>query len=251
MKKTVPFCIVLIAMLAVATAVHASDNEVSLELKLWSNAWKETVRPAKGPSQDLDNGRELMAGPSLNVRFLKDWFAGMTYLSSFGDYESSGWFASGDSMKFKRTDVDLWAGYLLRDPYNDVKVGFFVAYKQIKAPATYTNRAAGLNDVDAGTWKLRGPGLGVLVEKNLDETTLLHGSLAYLFLEEEFAFASGAASRFDAGGWNFEASVKHAFTTEISANVGVQFQRVQGERTNGDRVTDSFSGLTAGIGYTF
>jgi opacity protein-like surface antigen len=48
-----------------------------------------------------------------------------------------------------------------------------------------------------------------------------------------------------------EVSVDHAFTKAISANLGVKYQRFKGEKTNGDDMTDTFSGLTAGVAYTF
>jgi hypothetical protein len=250
MKKTIPVGIVLIAILAAAPAV-ASDTQVSLGLNLWSNTWKESVKSGVGAVRDFDNGRALMAGPSLDVRYSKDWFARITYLKALSDYQSPDWFASGDMMKFKRTDVDLLAGYLLHDPLNDVNVGVFAGYKTIDAPASYTNPAAGLINVNAGTWKLRGPGLGALVEKPLDKSTLLYGNLAYLFLEEEFAFSSGSVSRFDTGGWALEVAVAHSFTKAMSVNVGIKFQRFKGDKDNGDHITDSFSGLTAGVAYTF
>jgi hypothetical protein len=250
MKKTIPVGIVLIATLVAATA-FASDTKVSLGLNLWSNTWKETVKTEGGAVRDFDNGRALMAGPSLDVRYSKDWFARISYLTALSDYQSPDWFASGDTMKFKRTDVDLMAGYLLHDPLNDVNVGVFAGYKTIDAPAFYTNRAAGLNNVDAGTWKLRGPGLGVLVEKPLDASTLLYGNLAYLFLQQEFAFSGGSVSRFDTGGWALEVAVAHFFTKAMSVNVGIKYQRFKGDKDNGDNITDSFSGLTAGVAYTF
>ncbi len=251
MKKTMPAGIVLVVMLAAATAVAAAETNVSLGLKVWTNTWKETIRPEGAASRDLDNGSVLMAGPSLSVRFSKDWFADITYLTPKGDYESANWYASGDKMKFARKDLDAAAGYLLNDPLNDVKVGFYAAYKTISAQASYTNLAAGFNDIDVGTWKLWGPGFGVLVEKPLDKSTSLYGNLGYLFLEQEFAFSSGTVSRFHTGGWTFEIALAHVFTKAISANVGVKFQRFKGEKGNGDDVTDSFSGITGGLAYSF
>lgn len=251
MKKTMLVGIALIATLVAATAAVASDTQLSIGLKLWTNTWKETIKKSGGVRQDFDNGSELMSGPTLSVRFSKDWFAGITYLTAPGDYESSDWLASGDKMKFKRTDVDLLAGYLLHDPFNDLQFGFFVGYKSIDAPASYSNQAAGLNDVTVGTWRLRGPGVGVLVVKTLDESTLLYGNLAYLLLRQEFAFSGGGESRFDTDGWAFEIALSHAFMREVSANVGIKFQRFNGEKDNGDHIRDSFSGLTAGIAYTF
>lgn len=250
MNRTIMVGIMLFAMLIAAAPVVAADNEVSLGLKLWSSSWKETVTTSGG-TRTFKNGTELMAGPSLYGRFWSDWFASATYLTALKDYESSGWYAQGDKMKFERSDTDVQAGYLIRDPYNDLTVGFFVAYKMIDAPASYTNGAAGLNDVGIGTWKLYGPGLGVLAEKHLDAATRLSGSLAYLFLQQEFSFSSGGVNRFDSGGWSFDVAIAHAFTKSISADVGVKYQRFKGEMVNGNDVTDSFYGMTAGIAYMF
>jgi len=248
MKKTMLAGVVLLATLSAAAPVVASENEVSLGLKFWSSTWKETVNTSGG-TRDFKNGTELMVGPALHARFLNDWFATATYLIALGDYESPNWITSGDRMKFERTDTEFQAGYLIRDQYNDLTVGFFVAYKAIDAPASYTDGTAGFSDI--GTWKLSGPGLGVFAEKHLNTSTTLSGSLAYLFLQQEFSYSSGAVSRFDSGGWSFDASVAHAFTERISADVGVRYQRFKGEMVNGNEVTDSFSGLTAGIAYTF
>ncbi len=234
-----------------AATAAASDTRISLGIQLWSNAWKETVRAKDGSVRDFNNGTALMAGPSLGIRFWKNWFANATYLTTYGDYESSNWYASGDKMEFKRTDEDFLAGYLINDPFNDLKIGFFAEYKSIKAPASYTNQASGLDNVDAGTWKLWGPGLGVLAEKHLDESTLLYGNIAYLLLQQEFAFSSGAVSRFDTNGFAVEVGVAHTFTNAVSVNAGIKFQRINGDKDNGDDVTDTFSGLTAGISYTF
>ncbi len=250
MKRTIPAAFVLIAAIT-ATPVAASDTKLSLGLKLWANTWKETVEPWQGGGKrTFDNGSEVMAGPSLSARFWKDWFADITYLKAFGDYESPDWFASGDSMKFERTDVDFQAGYLVHDAFNDVNIGFFVAYKTIEAPASYSNQAAGLNDVDAGTWKLWGPGLGVLAEKHLDKSTMLYGNASYLFLEEEFAFFGSGTSRFDSKGFAAEVGVAHSFTDAVSANFGIKYQWIKGDKNNA-HITDTFSGLTAGIAYTF
>lgn len=251
MKKAMLIVVVLLAALAAATTAAASDTRISVGLKVWNNTWKETVRPKAGSAESFDNGMALMAGPSLSVQSPKDWFAGITYLAALGDYESPDWFASGDKMKFERTDLDLVAGFLLLDPVNDLKFGFFAVYKEIEAPASYTNQAAGLNDIDAGTWKLKGPGIGLRMEKHLDESAVLYGNAAYLFLEQEFAFASGGVSRFDTDGWALEVGVTNAFTKAISADLGIKYQRFKGERGNGDTLTDSFSGLTAGITYSF
>ena len=251
MKKAIPVTIVLIAMLVRAMPVVAADIEASLGIKLWSNTWKETISPAEGGSQTINNGRAAMVGPTLEARFWKNWFAGITYLRALDDYESSNWYADDDKMVLERRDMDLLAGYLVRDQLNAFNAGFFLAYKTVDAPASYTNQAAGLTDVGIGRWTLKGPGLGVLAEKRLDATTVLNGSITYLTLEQEFSFYSGGASRFDSNGWAFEAAVAHAFTRSISANVGMKYQWVKGQKLNGDTVKDTFSGLTGGIAYTF
>lgn len=251
MKKTMQIGVVLVATLVYTTAAVAFEvDTVSLGLKVWANTWKETVEPAAGAAKKFDNGNEPMVGPSLNVSS-KDWFSGITYLKALGDYESSDWFANGDKMKFERSDLEFLAGYQLHDRINDLKLGFFVEYKRSDAPASYTYPAAGFNDFNAGTWKLEGPGLGLFLEKPLDDWTLLHGNVSYLFLQEEFAFSSGGVSRFDAGGWALEVAVSRSFAKAMSATVGVKYQRFKGEKDNGDDVTVSFSGLTGGISYTF
>jgi hypothetical protein len=251
MNKSTLVAIMLVAMLASATPVAASDTEVSVGLKLWYNTWRETVKAPSGSEQKFDNGAELMAGPSLDVRYRKDWFASITYLTSLGDYGSSDWFASGDKMRFERTDTDLQAGFLLRDQLNDVTVGFFAAYKAIDAPASYTNGAAGLNEYGIGTWKLTGPGFGMIAEKRLEKATVLFGNAALYFLEQEFTFSSGGVERCNTHGFSAGFGIVHTFMKKIAADVGVKYQRFTGEMVNNSEVTDTFYGLIAGIAYMF
>ena len=228
MKKAIPAALVLSAALVCATPVVASDTETSLGVRLWSNTWKETISLAGGGSQELNNGTGLMAGPTLQARYGKNWFAAITYLRSLEEYESSNWYADGDKMTFDRSDLDLQGGYLVRDPLNALDAGFFLTYRTVEADASYTNQAAGITDAGIGTWRLSGPGLGILAEKRLDALTFLSGSVTYLMLEQEFAYASGGTSRFDASGWAFEAAVAHAFTGQLSATVGLKYQWVKG-----------------------
>ncbi len=263
MKNTMPAVLALVALLAGASSAGADDTgpkaagadttSVSLGLKLWSSTWKEDANFQTGRTADFDNGTGLLVGPTINVRFFKDWFVDVTYLKSLDDFESSNWFTTGDSMKFEdMTHMDAKAGYLIQDPYNsDFRAGFFALYKKIEASASYTNQKAGFGNVNIGTWKLSGPGLGVLVQKQLDQATTLGGNLSYLFLEKEFVYASGALSRFDSNGWSLELTAERIIIKGLSVSLGVEYERFKGEATNGDDFTDSFYGLNGGIRYTF
>jgi len=254
MKRTVLIGTALIAVLFASTTAVAADY--TLGLRFWANTWDETVSTQAGTSEKFNNGSALMAGPALNVRFLTNWFADATYLTTLGDYKSSDWLEPGDTMKFKRSDLDFAIGRTFRPPFlfrpdPDVNIGVYAAYKFIDAPASYTNTGAGLNNFDIGTWRLEGPGLGVRTDIPLTPSTRLYGDLSFFWLKQQFEFSIGGGSQpFSTSGMVFELGVKKTYTPALSADVGMKFMQFEGKESTGDTNRDTFFGLTAGIMYT-
>lgn len=255
MKRTMLIGIVLLTMLIPAETSLAADYK--LGLKLWTNTWEESVHPQAGDSQTFDNGYAFMTGPSLDVRFSDKWFVDVTYLATVGKYESHDWIIAGDSMKFRRQDLDVAVGRIFRPSYlfrpnPGINLGVFGAYKMIDAPASYTNAAAGLSDFGLGTWKLAGPGLGFLAEVPFNQSTMIYSKLTFFALRQKFAFSTGGGVKpFSTHGTAFELGVEKAYTPALSASLSFKFQLFAGTVENGDDITDTFYGPFGGITYAF
>ena len=235
-----------VSLLFCSSAAFAVDTKVTLGLKAWSNSWKETVDNVFGNSKTFDMGSALMVGPSLNVKFGKV-FLGATYLTSTSDYESNDWFVSGDTMKFERKDLDVTLGVMFV-PY----FGMYLGYKTVDAPAKYTDPSSGIFDESLSTWKLKGPGIGILGNVPLGRSAALYGSLGVLWLNQEFATTGGTTeSSYDLVGVAGEIGVAFAFTQSLSGNIGFKAQSFSGEDDFGNTSDDTFTGLTLGLNYTF
>jgi hypothetical protein len=255
MKKTVLFGMALMSLLVVAKASFAADYK--LGLKLWANTWRETIHPQAGESQDFDNGNALMAGPSLAVQLPGKWFANATYLTTPGAYKSSDWIVPGDTMKFKRNDLDLRIGRMFQPSYffrpdPDVNFGVYIGYKMIDAPASYTNTAAGFTDFRIGTWKQKGYGIGFLADIPLSLSTRVYGDLAFFNLKQEFKLSiAGRSQPFNASGVDYELGVAHTINEAFSAHVGFKGEQSSGTEESGVADRNDFNGLIAGIDYSF
>ena len=99
-----------------------------------------------------------MTGPSLSVRVADKWFVNAAYLTTLGAYESTDWIVPEDTMKFRRSDLDLRVGRLFRPPFlfrpdPGVTFGVYLGYKVNDAPALYTNPASGVRNARVGTRK--------------------------------------------------------------------------------------------------
>ena len=253
MKKTVLIAIALITLLVVAKAALAADYK--LGLKLWTNTWEETIHPQAGGSQDFENGNALMAGPSLAVQFQDKWFANATYLTTPGKYKSSDWIVPGDTMTFKRDDLDLRIGRMFQPSYffrpdPDINFGVYAGYKMIDAPASYTNTAAGFTEFRIGTWKQKGYGIGFLADIPLNQSTRVYGDLAFFNLKQEFTLSiAGRSQPFNASGVDFELGVVHTISESLSANIGIKIEQSSGTEESGNVDINNFNGLIAAITY--
>jgi opacity protein-like surface antigen len=246
MKKILSL-IVAILIVAFASIVFADDTKVSLGIRAWSNSWEEKVDFSGGGSQTFKMGSALMVGPSLNVRFSNNLFVSATYLVTTKDYESSGWFNAGDSMSIKRKDMDLAVGYMIIPQF-----GVFAGYKTLNADLSYTFTPGGFNNFDAGSWTLKGPGFGILGNIPISDMIAIYGNLGILFMKEEIQVTGGGTEKNDMTGATLEIGVAFAFTSSLSANVGFKSQAFTGEdAVTKDKVTETFSGLTLGLNYTF
>jgi hypothetical protein len=243
MKKLL-VVLVGIFLFAVATTAFA-EVKATVGVKAWANKWDFKQETLGGSSKTWDNGNSIMVGPSLNLRFADHFFVGATYLKSMKDYESSDWFSSTDKMAFERTDLDLTAGVMFSRYF-----GFFAGYKTIDAPATYSD--IGVPAMDLGTWKLKGPGFGLVASIPLGGSAALYGNLAFMKMKSSWDDPSGGSlDSTDYTGGSIELGGAVAFTPSFSGTLGYKIQSFEGDVSGGGTDTHTFSGVTLGLNYTF
>ncbi len=251
MKTTLQLFSVFFILCISATA--SGETSPSLGLKIWGNTWYETVSHPGGGSDDFHNGSATLAGPELAVRTQNRWFVDTYYLFPLNKYESSDWLTPGDTMEFGQSEFDIRAGrefFFFR--LHSVTWAPFLEYKRIDAPTSYTNPSAGLLNIDMGTWKMSGGGVGISATKSFRQGTGIYGSLAFLAMRQEFAFTNGGNSgSFDADGFVFEIGAKQAFSEKFTANLGLKVQQFLGTLSTGDDDRNIFTGFSAGVMYAF
>ncbi len=244
MKKLL-VVLVGIFLFAVATTAFA-EVKATVGVKAWANKWDWKIENASGTSKTWDNGNALMVGPSLNVRFGDHFFVGATYLKSMKDYESGDWgTASAGTMSFERKDLDLTMGVMFSRYF-----GFFAGYKTVEAPATYTNPVSGYSNAGWGSWKLKGPGLGLVASIPLGGSAALYGNLAFMKMKREWNTPGGSSPSYDKTGGSIEMGAALAFTQSFSGTLGYKVQSFTGDEGTQTH-THTFSGLTLGLNYTF
>jgi hypothetical protein len=235
MKKVIVVVLVF-ACLFMATASYAAETKVSVSLKGWYNSWEEEDDTT---GQTFDFGSALLVGPAINVKFGNGVFLGGSFMKSTSDYESTNVIFIGDTLTIERQDVDLTAGYMF-NPY----FGAFIGYKSIEGDATLS---MGGSSADLGTLKLTGPGVGIMGNYAFNEMIALYGSLAFMKIDYEFEPAGGGTTDTDdLTGASFEIGLAFAFTQNFSGNIGIKSQSF-----SGDFYTDTFTGPTFGLTYTF
>ena len=241
--------LIVLAMLLIvisASAASADDTKVSLGLKMWQNKWETEIEPPVGAPKTFDNGSALMVGPSLNIRFPSQWFIGAAYLVSTQDYEAKDYFNAGDTMTFERKDLDFTLGYMFNSYF-----GLFVGYKSIGQDMTY-NDPPSVQNLAAGTWELKGTGIGILGNIPLGETAAIYGSFALLSMKQNYQTPTGTnISLDDMAGASIEVGLAMAFTDTLSANIGIKSQAFSAKDEFETTTTESFAGLTAGLNFSF
>lgn len=183
-------------------------------------------------------------------------FGGITYLTATSDYTFSNFKGTGDSLKFKRNDLDLIAGYMFHPRF-----GAFVGYKSLSADVSYSwpVNSLGTPITGSGTRTLTGPGVGITGNYPFEALPLsLYGNLSMMSLKDKFDFTTKAAgyqdstssSSTDLSGASVELGASYSFSNNISANLGIKSQSFTGS-DKGTTTTETFSGLTFGANYTF
>lgn len=227
--------IVVIIALSGAGAVQAQeDSGVSLGVKMWVNTWTHDAPGAGTVTSDA----ATLFGPTFEARFGERLFLEAAYLVSLNDYDFGnagvGGFPPppGTAESFSRADTEALAGVFVAPG-----VGLLAGYKY----STFEDKAAGVED------RLFGPLIGVRGIGRIDRNISLYGTLEYLFAEFKQADPTGSLKE-NSPGWIFEFGLKAIFTQVVSANFGYKFETNTG---NDSDVTDSFSGLTAGMQVAF
>jgi hypothetical protein len=238
MMKKLLVVLVGVFLFAVATTAFA-EVKATVGVKAWANKWDWKNEFTDGTSHTWDNGNSIMVGPNLNLRFGDHFFVGASYLKSTKDYESGDW---PGNMSFERTDLDLTMGVMFSRYF-----GFFAGYKTIEAPATFTSLGGVTSD--NGKWTLKGPGLGLVASIPLGSSAALYGNFAVMKMKSEWA--EMFASSVDETGGSIELGAAVAFTPSFSGTLGYKLQSFTGDYSSGVTHTDTFTGLTMGLNYTF
>lgn len=261
MKKRFIVGLALLMVMVVSSSVFAS---VSIGVKGWSNSWERTdtmTSTVNGVSTDTEDKVKseapiLMVGPSLNIRS-GSLFLGASYLQSNGDYVFS---ESGSDplygnwkvqTNYKRKDIDAMIGLMLSS-----HVGVYVGFKSLAGDitGTYTQNGAIISKM-TGTFEITGPGVGIVGNIPLGDTLVLYGNLSVMQLTDKDTtnkdkIAAAAA----------ELGLAFAIGESLSANVGFKSQTLASQHTEKNAFTsgtdttkhvDKFSGVTAGLNFTF
>lgn len=228
-KQIVSGVVAVLLLLAVSGAARAeSGTEVSVGLKTWMNEWNRDVQggvSAKASSI-------WMVGPAVEVEFANHLFTEASYMVSASNYKFD---VEGVTTEVDRKDIDLAVGYQINH-----KVGVFLGYR---------NSAFKEKDTDIKE-TVFGPLAGVRGAFPVNEKLSLVGKLTYLHTklkieEPELVSTDGAP------GWIAEAGVKYAFAKHVAGVLGYKYETTKATKADGAEITDTFSGFTLDMTYTF
>lgn len=216
--------------------VFAEDVNVTVGLKTWIATWE-----AKFTGGSIESDYGLMYGPNINVRS-GNFFGGLNYLVGSFSFPTETFYDSsvGDfdvEYEADRTDLDLSAGY-----YVHPNIAVLLGYKMVNMDFTYSSSDLGVT-VDESL-ELSGPAFGISGHYPIGQSRwVLFGSLSYLVLDGEWEDGTseeGTGPSIEFGG---------AYMVEdkpLSVSVGFKHQSF-----DSDDGEDIFSGLTAGVNYSF
>ena len=245
--KKISLVVVAVLLMLPSTIAFADDTKVTLGVRAWQNSWEEKVEYKTGGSDTYNFGSAMMVGPTLNIKFSNQMFAGATYLMTTKDYSANNFAGTGTTTSASRSDTDVAVGYMFTPQF-----GMFVGYKSLNADLSAT--PAGSGKVDIASLSLKGPGIGILGNIPLGESFALYGNLSLMFMNEEIKskLPGGGTHKMDMAGASMEIGVAFAFTSSLSANLGIKSQAFSGEdEDTKDTVTESFVGATFGVTYMF
>jgi len=228
-------------MLFWGSAAFAEGTKTTLGVKTWLSSWEDS-----GSAGAVLYYAELMIGPAVDVEFENKMFLKGSFLFAVSDYEDSYFSAPSNGMLkiSDRKDLDLMAGYMFTPQF-----GAFAGYKSITAE--FIDEWPIGTVVDTMDVKINGPGVGVLGSFPVNKTVTLYGSLGWMFLDIEYAWAGGSASD-DIDGPSVEIGAAFAVSPHSVINVGYKHDKFSGTvDSNGSSFDHAFLGLTAGFKYMF
>lgn len=255
MIKIIYVCFVTLLMVVPFTA--SAEVQSSVGLKAWYNTWEQTVpNPSTNQKETVkSDSAVLMVGPAVNFMFDNSFFVGASYLVTTSDYEFTfkgvdpiaGNYTEVDSSD--RKDLDLIGGFMFTP-----RIGVYVGYKTISSTSKYkyTTQNVGSGSGTFGEETLSGPGFGIMGNVPFgDSHVALYGSLGFLKLKDEFKDATtGVTDSINMSGATLEVGLSFIFAERMSANIGFKSQQVNGT-DQGVEIENNFSGVTAGVNYTF
>jgi hypothetical protein len=239
MKRS--FFSVLAAFLSVFVMVPFSSKgaDVSVGASAWYATWNfKQKATTNSESKTLTMGPELMAGPSLSVRFAQDWTLASVFLYSATPYKMEQGSSSGGNMDLHRMDSDTTLNYSINRYFK-----IFPGVKYMRF--SYSD----------GHHQSVGPGFGVGTTIPLLDSlfVIVNGSGSYLFGDHK---NSGTSSEgFREYGYNVNAGLAYyiqAISTTV--NVGYRYQYFYSKfdsNTNNGNLDHVFRGLSMSIIYSF
>ncbi len=231
MNRFILAMIMAVALISGAGPAFAQENSgVSLGVKMWVNDWTHEVPGFSSVTSDVTT----LFGPTIEARFGDQLFLEGSYLVSLNDYDfgNAGVGSTAQPGTFSRADTEALAGF-----YVVPGVGLLAGYKY----TTLEDKNAGVKDT------LSGPLIGIRGIGRLDRVYSIYGTFEYLFTQFKETDSAGSLKE-NSPGWIFEFGLQAYLTQVISATIGYKFETNTGNDTN---VTDSFSGLTAGMQVAF
>jgi len=256
MKRTIVSVVLLLLLCGMADHA-AAEVQTTVSVKTWVNSWKQKFTDTLNNQSETVKSESAvpMVGPALTLKFDKTIFIGVTYLTSLSDYEFKSTYTDpfagvvNETDTNDRQDLDLVAGYMFNP-----NIGLFVGYKKITSEGKFKADTQFFGQITGsfGSETLTGPGIGILGNVPLGESVILYGNIGYLKLKDEFKDAqAGTTETSNLTGYVAELGFAFIINTNFSANVGYKHQAINSEEKNNQKVENTFSGLTAGINYTF
>jgi hypothetical protein len=226
MKPIFPIIMAVLMLSAggVARAEEEKDGtDVTAAVKMWVNEWKHDD-PSTG--RKISDSVIVLVGPAVEVKLKNHFVLEGSYLVSASDYQFT---EAGVTSEFDRRDLELGIGKWF-NRYS----AFFVGYRN----SSFENKATGIKEFFYGEYySIRGevPFIG---------KSLLYGNVTYLTTR----FKPEGQAREDAPGWITEIGGTTRFSRQVAMKLGYKWETTKRETS---KVTDSFSGTTIEITYTF
>jgi len=230
MKRIVSGVAVVLMLVCMSGAARAEEHkaegtEIVAGVKTWMNTWKREEPGKEGKTSNSI----VLAGPAIEAEFHNHVFAEASYMMSMSDYKVED---AGTTAEISRNDLDLAVGYQINH-----NVGAFLGYRN----SAFKEKETGAKET------LSGPLLGVRGSVPVNEALSVFGKATYLVTKLKVEDAVSSTTE-NAPGWIAEVGVKYEFIKHLSGALGYKYETTKTKDTS---ITDTFTGFTLDVMYTF